>query len=220
MVRRVRPPDSISADASGGADSPGAGPLALKAAGHKRQLLDAWQSALGHLVPKMEGDEVVDVQAARPDRVVLLTNRHVAYLKAAHVTRGGAAVTNYSLKWFLANETVLHVHGSDASWRIYLHSHRPVKLGRMVIKVPLKKSIRCCSSEVFQRLVFDINSHVASGGAAPQDDGAAGAGRGEARGDVADLSIARTAWHGAVVGDAESVVTDATSSVSYDDDSD
>jgi hypothetical protein len=76
LLRRVQAPgvplhNTLGAEASG---------AAAAAAVNRLQLLTAWQAALPHIAPELEGDSVVDVFAARPSRTVLLTNRHLAYL--------------------------------------------------------------------------------------------------------------------------------------------
>jgi hypothetical protein len=184
MARRARAPEALLAGAfdggSGGSGSGGGAPSGAQV--HKAALLEAWQGAVGHLVPAARGDAVVDVLAARPDRVLLLTDHHVACLRAAH--RGGA--TTYALKWVLRRDSVLHVHGADASWRILLHSHRPVALGRVALSMPVRRSIRCATAEVFHALVQRLNRHVSAAGDAPPD---AGAGDAQAAPALADLSI-------------------------------
>lgn len=162
LVRRVRAPETIMADTQEST------PLAHKQAALKQQLLEAWQGAIGYIIPKMTQDRVVDVIAARSDRVVILTDHHLAYLKASHAARSGA--TTYKLKWYLKNEQVMHVHGSDISWRVHIESHKPVKFGKMVLKMPVKKSIRCSSGEVFQQLIVHISSHVTGTSASNKPD--------------------------------------------------
>ncbi|GFR40078.1 hypothetical protein Agub_g624, partial [Astrephomene gubernaculifera] len=49
---------------------------------YQASLIAAWQNALPNISSSLAGDEVVDVVAARPTRVVLLTSRHLAYIVA------------------------------------------------------------------------------------------------------------------------------------------
>ena len=74
-----------------------------------KQVVIAWQQSLHHVAPQLASDTVVDVLAARSSRVVLLTDRHIAYLYAKHHVSSGAntdhAVT-YKVKWIIPNHLV------------------------------------------------------------------------------------------------------------------
>jgi hypothetical protein len=153
LVRRVRPPGALepspaaaaaqasagAADAAGGAagaapraggvrdvqvpGSPSAAPT-LHAA-----LVASWQARLPVLSPALTGDAVMEVLATRSCRLLLLTSRHVLYLKASLPTRGSAAGScSYSLRWLLACGRVDHVRGAEESLRIILEFHSQLKL--------------------------------------------------------------------------------------------
>ena len=82
LVRRARPPGAaadapLSRALRARADGGGAREAALRAA-----LVASWQAAIGLLVPPLRGEAVVDVLAARHNRVVVLTAAHVVYLRA------------------------------------------------------------------------------------------------------------------------------------------
>ncbi|KIY91376.1 hypothetical protein MNEG_16588 [Monoraphidium neglectum] len=82
LVRRVRPPgaaadDPLSRALRARADGAGGREAAARAA-----LVASWAAAIGLLAPALAGEGVVDVLAARHNRVVVLTSAHVVYLKA------------------------------------------------------------------------------------------------------------------------------------------
>jgi hypothetical protein len=153
-------------------------------------LLAAWQRALGALLPGIAGDALEEVLAARPDRVVLLTRGHVAYL-AAH-RAPGAAGWSYSPRWALRRELIVHVRGVEEQLRLNIEYQRPVAAGRFSVRVPLRRSFRCASREAYTRLVVAVGRALgrASGGGGPQAPPPAGEEGGEERALV-ELSLAR-----------------------------
>lgn len=139
LVRRVRPPGALepspaAAAAGAGGDgrdggmggipaSPSRGPT-LHAA-----LVSSWQSRLPVLSPQLAGDTVMEVLATRSCRLLVLTSRHVCYLRASLPTRGSKAGScSYSMRWCLACERVDHVRGAEESLRIILEFHTQLKL--------------------------------------------------------------------------------------------
>lgn len=133
LVRRVRPPGALepspaaTAAAGGGGDgipaTPSRGPT-LHAA-----LVSSWQARLPVLSPQLEGDTVMEVLATRSCRLLVLTSRHVCYLRASLPTRGSKAGScSYSMAWCLACERVDHVRGAEESLRIILEFHTQLKL--------------------------------------------------------------------------------------------
>lgn len=200
-MRRVRAPGYSpggDADAGFGAGVPsgssgaasgvrGVPTLAQEAAYH-RQLLSSWQEALELLLPDLVGERVTAVLAARPNRVVLLTAGHVAYLRAAKGGGGGdgggaggpGQQVTYTVRWVLACSAVDHVRGAEESLRIILEYHRPLRLGSLELKLPLHHSLRAANPDLYQRLIKRISRHIGEGGAGGEgavDRPAAGGGR-------------------------------------------
>lgn len=139
LVRRVRPPGALepspaaAAAAAGGAGredgmgripaSPSRGPT-LHAA-----LVSSWQARLPVLSPQLAGDTVMEVLATRSCRLLVLTSRHVCYLRASLPTRGSKAGScSCSMRWCLACERVDHVRGAEESLRIILEFHTQLKI--------------------------------------------------------------------------------------------
>ncbi len=99
--------------------------------------------ALPLIAPSLAEDTVVDVVAARSTRVVLLTNRHLAYILARrHVSSGAAAAAaaaaggdgagdgvtvTYRVKWVLRNENVDNIRGMDRGYNINVEYHLPMR---------------------------------------------------------------------------------------------
>lgn len=142
LVRRVRPPGALE-------PSPAAVAAAAAAAGGERRegglggipaspskgptlhaaLVATWQSRMPVLSPQLAGDTVMEVLATRSGRLLVLTSRHVCYLRASLPTRGSnAGSCSYSMRWCLACERVDHVRGTEESLRIILEFHTQLKL--------------------------------------------------------------------------------------------
>ncbi len=143
-MRRVRAPGAALEDLSGPSSYQEA------ALAQQRNLVAAWQASLPLLLPALAHEAVVDVLAARHDRVVVLTSSHVAYMKASMRVRGSVA---YSVRWVLACGAVDHTRGAEESLRIILEYHRPLRVGSFSIKVPLHHSLRAASMDLYHRLV-------------------------------------------------------------------
>jgi hypothetical protein len=92
-------------------------------------LVSSWQARLPVLSPQLAGDTVMEVLATRSCRLLVLTSRHVCYLRASLPTRGSKAGScSYSMRWCLACERVDHVRGAEESLRIILEFHTQLKL--------------------------------------------------------------------------------------------
>ncbi|KAF6253188.1 hypothetical protein COO60DRAFT_1463300 [Scenedesmus sp. NREL 46B-D3] len=93
------------------------------------------RARLPALASELVGDTVVDVLATRSCRLLLLTRKHVLYLRAQLPTRGQhAGSCTYSLRWLLPCERVDHVRGAEEGLRIILEYHSQL---RMVLVVQL-----------------------------------------------------------------------------------
>jgi hypothetical protein len=191
LVRRVRPPGAAVgsledvqglagsglAAAAGGGGGGGSG-WGLGGVGNeavmKAVMVAAWQQSLGAVVPELSGDEVVEVMATRAKRLVLLTSRHIAYLRA--VPRGpGNSKGHYSMRWYLPYEAVDHVRGAEDALRLVLEYRQKLVLAGLQMTLPLHHSLRCANPDVYQRVIKTVSRHLGkarTGGAA-----AAGAGR-------------------------------------------
>jgi hypothetical protein len=92
-------------------------------------LVASWQARLPALASELAGDTVVDVLATRSCRLLLLTRKHVLYLRAQLPTRGQhAGSCSYSLRWLLPCERVDHVRGAEESLRIILEYHSQLRV--------------------------------------------------------------------------------------------
>jgi hypothetical protein len=164
------------------------------AARERAALLAAWQRALGALLPGIAADCVEEVLAARPDRVVLLTSGHVAYLSAQRA-QGGPG-WSYRPKWALRRELIVHVRGSEEQLRLNIEYQRPLAAAGFSVHVPLRRSFRCASREAYSALVVAVGRALGRAGGGPPPAAPAAvvevedaAGGGEA--DLAGLSLAR-----------------------------
>jgi hypothetical protein len=142
LVRRVRPPGALepspaavaAAAAAAGGDRREGGLGGIPASPSKGPTLHAalvatWQSRMPVLSPQLAGDTVMEVLATRSGRLLVLTSRHVCYLRASLPTRGSnAGSCSYSMRWCLACERVDHVRGAEESLRIILEFHTQLKL--------------------------------------------------------------------------------------------
>jgi hypothetical protein len=254
LVRRVRPPGALepspaaaaaAAAAEAGGDAQGSGVGAAQAAGSvgvppspsrgptlHAALVASWQARLPVLSPQLAGDAVMEVLATRSCRLLLLTSRHVLYLKASLPMRGSnAGSCSYSISWLLACERVDHVRGAEDSLRIILEFHSQLRLpdlkawrarraaaakaraaakagpaaaataaaaaeveagqhgaqqpsagasgssgqaaaaesddsGQVLLRIPLHRSLRCASPELYQRVIRAISRHLVQAPAA------------------------------------------------------
>lgn len=159
------------------------------------QLVAAWQQSLIFIAPTMANDKVVDVMSARSSRVVLLTDRHIAYLFAKH--HSSSASTTYKVKWVIPNDLVDNIRSVEDTFRITIDYRRPISvscLGKTLsLRLPLRKGLRCSNMEGHRSLIFALNAHVQRSDRA----GTAGPDRllgawGNPEEHIRDLSIVRT----------------------------
>lgn len=242
LVRRVRAPGALEGP------SGGLGPAGALAAGRQRAgpgadgmwlddaslhaaLVASWQARLPALASELEGDTVMDVLATRSCRLLLLTRKHVLYLRAKLPTRGqNAGSCSYNLRWLLPCERVDHVRGAEDSLRIILEFHTQLRVpdikawrqrraaaaaasggsrgagaarradgraarapaaaasdsrqqqqlllrggsaagsggdgARVLLRLPLHRSLRCASLELYQQVIRAISRHLVQAEAA------------------------------------------------------
>jgi hypothetical protein len=270
----------------GAAGRPTAGVWVDDAALHAA-LVASWQARLPALANELVGDTVMDVLATRSCRLLLLTRKHVLYLRAQLPTRGqNAGSCSYSLRWLLPCERVDHVRGAEESLRIILEYHSQLRVpdiqawrqrrqqqhrldkaaaaaaaaaarpgqdgtqqqqqqgeavltgakeaarpagssqkvvaaatfspragdrdadsssaaARVLLRVPLHRSLRCASSELYQQVIRAISRHLVQAEAAAAADHATVAAAG---GDAADGQ--QRSQQGAVMGRGEVATAD------------
>ena len=148
LVRRVMVPGA-SLQNIGLIESAGARARLLHA-----QLVEAWQASLPFVLPDVANDRVVDVIAARRTRVVVMTNRHTAYLFAkqhstsvpsAQRAQHGADVAGpsspavipgntasvsvtYKVKWVIPNELIDNIRSVENTYRISIEYRLPISV--------------------------------------------------------------------------------------------
>jgi hypothetical protein len=201
LLRRVRAPGLAGQESIVQQPRPAAGVVRQQAA-----LLAAWQRHLRAVLPGIASDTVEEVLAARPDRVVLLTSHHVAYLRAQRAAGGGAG-WDYRAKWTLERDLIVHVRGSEDSLQLSIEYQRPMRAGRFQVNLPLRKGMRCANRDAYHKVVASISRAVAG----PEVVAAAAAEAAKAAAEVAaagkgdrldDLSLVKPAagQAGAAVG--------------------
>ncbi|GIL71927.1 hypothetical protein Vretifemale_2372 [Volvox reticuliferus] len=168
LVRRVQAPGLAITDVVQAARA-SAAQAAMQGA-----LIAAWQAALPAISSPLADDEVLDVVAARSSRVVLLTNKHLAYLYARrhsvpapgsssptfqNATPGAFSVT-YRVKWMIRNDHIDNIRGLDRGYAVSVEYHKPVKLGRLSLKLPLHRGMRTATAEGHKDLIFRLNRHI------------------------------------------------------------
>jgi hypothetical protein len=150
IQRRVRAPGAY-ADDSGEAmmeDGPRS-----EAQAHNRTLQAAWQRVLPEFFPEMSGDTVTDVINVRPTRVVLVTDKHVAYLRARHLREHSV----YKAKWLVPLSEVQNIRGDPETRKItiiHVHKYDFKLLG--VWPVQKRKGMRCGSRATYERTVLRL----------------------------------------------------------------
>ncbi len=169
IQRRVRAPGAY-ADDSGEAmmeDGPRS-----EAQAHSRTLQAAWQRVLPEFFPEMAGDTVTDVINVRPTRVVLVTDKHVAYLRARHLREHSV----YKAKWLVPVSEVQNIRGDPETRKItiiHVHKYDLKLLG--VWPVQKRKGMRCGSRATYERTVLRLTKEqqaLQSGGGVVGDDDA------------------------------------------------
>ncbi|GIL45737.1 hypothetical protein Vafri_2896 [Volvox africanus] len=168
LIRRVQAPGLAITDVVQAARA-SAAQAAIQGA-----LIAAWQTALPAISSSLTDDEVLDVVAARSSRVVLLTNKHLAYLYARRqsvpvpgpssstsldATPGAFSVT-YRVKWIIRNDHIDNIRGLDRGYAVSVEYHKPVKLGRLSLKLPLHRGMRTATAEGHKDLIFRLNRHI------------------------------------------------------------
>jgi hypothetical protein len=71
----------------------------------------------------------------------------------------GPSIT-YKLKWFIPNELVDNIRGVERTYRISVEFRRPVKVGRLQLKLPLRRGMRTDDAESHQNLIYRLNRHI------------------------------------------------------------
>lgn len=170
------------------------------------------QAALPAISSALADDEVLDVVAARTTRVVLLTNRHLAYLYVRRHTglsarspsfsaASSTVSVTYRLKWIIRNNHIDNIRGLDRSYAVNVEYHKPVKLGRLSLKLPLHKGMRTATAEGHKDLIFRLNRHIGrssnSGGSGSTIVNGTGEGVNGVGTNVQDLRIMMLAAAGA-----------------------
>ncbi|GLI64033.1 hypothetical protein VaNZ11_007171 [Volvox africanus] len=168
LVRRVQAPGLAITDVVQAARA-SAAQAAIQGA-----LIAAWQAALPAISSSLTDDEVLDVVAARSSRVVLLTNKHLAYLYARRQSvpaPGSSSSTSldakpdafsvtYRVKWIIRNDHIDNIRGLDRGYAVSVEYHKPVKLGRLSLKLPLHRGMRTATAEGHKDLIFRLNRHI------------------------------------------------------------
>jgi hypothetical protein len=110
---------------------------------------------------------VTDVINVRSTRVVLITDRHVAYLRARHMRRNSI----YRAKWLLPIGEVQNLTGSSESLKIYLtHVHKYDLWVLGVWPVQKRKALRCGSRTVYERTVMKLSRLLQQGRVGPTEE--------------------------------------------------
>lgn len=144
--------------------------------------MSACQAALPAISPALADDEVVDVVAARPTRVVLLTRSHLAYIYATRRSQApshssssassssqpsaaasfspDALSVSYRVKWIIRNDRIDNVRSLDRGFTITVEYHTPVRLGRINLKLPLRRGMRAVTAEGHKNLIHRLNRHI------------------------------------------------------------
>ncbi|KAL6785838.1 hypothetical protein ACKKBG_A00370 [Auxenochlorella protothecoides x Auxenochlorella symbiontica] len=187
LQRRVRAPGAHGDDPGDSLDERvgGEARVALRA------LVDAWQRVLPQFFPVLARDRVLDVVNLRPSRVLLVTDRHLAYLRARHLR----AHSVYRAKWLVPLSEVQNLTGSAESMKLALtHVHRYDLWLLGVWPVAARKKMRCGSRSVYEHTVAKLSRLLQ---AAKAGGGRLGWGDREdaLRGGAAQLTILSAPYH-------------------------
>lgn len=145
MQRRMRPPGAFSEDGTEGIieDS-----QRQEIQHHNRALQAAWQRVLPDFFPDLGIDKVTDVLYVRTTRVLLVTDRHIAYLRARHL--GNHSI--YKPKWLIPLSEIQNIRGDSESWKITLVHIRKYDLKFLgVWPVQKRKSLRCAGRGSYEQ---------------------------------------------------------------------
>ena len=193
MQRRVRAPGAFADDI--GEASMEDGPRSEVQA-HARTLQNAWQRVLPEFFPEMAGDTVTDVINVRATRVVLITNRHVAYLRARHLREHSV----YKAKWLVPAAEVQNIRGDPETRKITInHVHKYDLKIFGVWPVQKRKGLRCGSRATYERTILRLTKvQQAVQGGVGVEEGASGVG-GFVGADMGELTILSAPYRPPVV---------------------
>lgn len=152
IQRRVRAPGAFTDD---GTDALGtdADALQSEALAHSRALQAAWQRVLPEFFPEMSNDTVADVINVRDTRVILITDRHVAYLRARHLPEHSI----YKAKWLVPISEIQNIRGDPDTRKITIsHVHRYDLKMFGVWPVQKRKGLRCSTRPLHERTVLRL----------------------------------------------------------------
>lgn len=183
IQRRVRAPGAYADD--GGDAMMEDGPRS-EAQAHARALQAAWQRVLPEFFPEMAHDTVTDVINVRSTRVVLVTDNHIAYLRARHLREHSV----YKAKWLVPAAEVQNIRGDPETRKITItHVHKYDLKIFGVWPVQKRKGLRCGSRAVYERTVLRLTKvqQAAQGGTFVEDGGSAG--EGFVGADMGELTI-------------------------------
>lgn len=181
MQRRVKAPGAF---AEVGAEAAEEEPR-REAEAQQRQLMAAWQRVLPDLFPLMGDDVVEDVVNVRSTRVVMVTDRHITYLRARHEPHQSI----YKAKWMVPISEIQNLSGDSETLKIWLtHVHRYDLWVMGVWPVQKKKGLRCSSRAIYERMVIKLSRLLQKG-------------RGEGMGDEAGMDPRLRRFAGATLTD-------------------
>lgn len=113
----------------------------------------AWQRVLPEFFPELANELVVQVINVRLTRVVLITTKHVAYLRARHHRDHSV----YKSKWLIPLIEIQNVRGDPESRKIsisHVHKYNLRALG--VWPVQMRKGLRCETRGLFEKTVLKL----------------------------------------------------------------
>ncbi len=104
--------------------------------------------------------------------------------------QGSEPVVTYRLKWFIRNDLVDNIRGVERTYRVSIEFRKHIRLGGLVLKLPLRAGMRTDDAESHQNLIYRLNRHIGKRQASYLQGGgsAAGGGRGGG-GEVDDLGL-------------------------------
>ena len=183
IQRRVRAPGAYADD--GGEAMMEDGPRS-EAQAHARALQTAWQRVLPEFFPEMANDTVTEVINVRSTRVVLVTDNHIAYLRARHLREHSV----YKATWLIPAAEVQNIRGDPETRKITItHVHKYDLKIFGVWPVQKRKGLRCGSRAVYERTVLRLTKvqQAAQGGLVVDEGG--GNGDGFVGADMGELTI-------------------------------
>lgn len=125
-----------------------------------RALMAAWQRVLPEFFPQMAADTVEDVVNIRSTRVVLITDRHIAYLRARHMQSHSI----YKAKWLVPITELQNLSGDSETLKIAItHVHRYDLWLMGVWPVAKRKGMRCGSRPIYERMVVKLSRLLQKG---------------------------------------------------------